>query len=85
MMGLKLKLDWYDKKTELGQGREYTKDFGDDPWVMDALGVPVEDNVNVGGFDVNDEWVVILQPHFVHVLDLSAYDYQVSFDYRDIW
>ncbi|WLH63287.1 colicin E3-like toxin immunity protein [Pseudomonas sp. FP2300] len=84
-MGLKLKLSWYDKKTELGEGREYSKDFGDDPWVLDALGVPVEDNINVGGFNVNDEWAGILQPHFEHALDLSMYDYQVSFDYRDIW
>ncbi|MBO1541715.1 colicin E3-like toxin immunity protein [Pseudomonas sp. OA65] len=84
-MGLKLKLDWYDKETELGEGREYSKDFGDDPWVLDALGVPVENNINIGGFDVGDEWARILQPHFEHTMDLAMYDYQVSFDYRDVW
>ncbi|WP_214510981.1 colicin E3-like toxin immunity protein [Pseudomonas brassicacearum] len=84
-MGLKLKLDWYDKKTELGEGREYSKDFGDDAFVLDALGVPVDGNINAGGFDVSNEWVEVLQPYFTHSLDLSTYDYQVSFDYRDVW
>jgi hypothetical protein len=84
-MGLKLKLDWYDKETELGEGREYSKDYGDDPFVLEELGVPVEDNINVGGFNVSGEWAGILQPHFKHFIDLSRYDYQVSFDYRDLW
>jgi len=84
-MGLKLKLSWYDKETELGEGREYSQDFGDDSWVLDELRVPVENNINVGGFNVDDKWAEILQPHFQHVLNLTLYDYQVSFDYRDDW
>lgn len=82
-MGLKLKLDWYDKNTELGEGQEYSKDLGDDSSVFDSLGMPVENNINVGGFDVEADWVCILQSYFEHVLDLSEYDYQVSFDYQN--
>ena len=36
-MGLKLRLDWYDKKTKLGEGEEYSNDLGDDLSVITAL------------------------------------------------
>ncbi|KPG98882.1 cloacin [Pseudomonas sp. RIT-PI-q] len=84
-MGLKIRLNWYDKKTEIGEGREYSQDFGDDTSVMDELGIEPENNINNGGFDVNGDWAVTLQSHFVHTIELSSYDYQVSFDYRDVW
>lgn len=84
-MGLKLKLSWYDKKTEMGVGREYSSDFGDDACVLNALGIAVENNINIGGFDVYQGWAEILQEHFKHILDLSKYDYQVSFEYRNVW
>ncbi|ERT10057.1 colicin E3-like toxin immunity protein, partial [Photorhabdus temperata] len=50
-----------------------------------GLGISTEDNINNGGFDVESKWVSVLQPHFCHQIDLSAYDYQISFDYRDLW
>ncbi|KAB0505332.1 MULTISPECIES: colicin E3-like toxin immunity protein [Pseudomonas] len=84
-MGLKIRLNWYDKKTEIGVGREYSKDFGDDASFMDELGIESENNINNGGFDVDGDWAVILQLYFVHTIELSSYDYQVSFDYRDAW
>lgn len=84
-MGLKVRLDWYDKKTDLGEGQEYSEDFGDDASLLSALGLPLENNVNNGGFDVEGAWVSVLQHYFSHAIDLSAYDYQVSFDYRDQW
>ena len=34
-MGLKVRLAWYDKKTELGEGKEDSQDFGDDVVVME--------------------------------------------------
>ena len=82
-MGLKLSLGWFDKQTDEGIGREYSRDFGDDPIVMDQLGVATKDSINNGEFDVIDQWVPILQPHFKHVIDLSVYDHQVAFEYRD--
>ncbi|KQW34676.1 MULTISPECIES: colicin E3-like toxin immunity protein [Pseudomonas] len=84
-MGLKVRLRWFDKETEVLVGKEYSKDFGDDSIVLDDLDLPLENNINNGGFDVSTEWAEILQPHFEHALDLSIYDYQVSFDYRDVW
>jgi hypothetical protein len=84
-MGLKVRLRWFDKKTEVLVEKEYSKDFGGDSTVLDDLDLPMENNINNGNFDVNTEWAEILQPHFEHALDLSMYDYQVSFDYRDVW
>lgn len=84
-MGLKVRLRWFDKETEVLVGKEYSKDFGDDSIVLDDLDFPLENNINNGNFDVSTEWAEILQPYFEHALDLSMYDYQVSFDYRDVW
>ncbi len=84
-MGLKISLEWYDKKSELGVGEEMSQDFGEDPIVLETLGIPIENNINNGGFNVEEGWIVHLQPHFQHAIDLSAYDYQVAFDYRDVW
>lgn len=84
-MGLKLRLEWYEKQTEIYQGEEYSIDFGDDASVLDALGVPIENSINNGGFDVGDHWVDVIQPHFRHSIALKTYDYQIAFDYRDIW
>jgi len=84
-MGLKIRLEWYDKRTEMGEGEELSKDFGDDGSVIEALGLPIEGNVNNGGFNVSAQWVDTLQPHFRHPIQLLSYDYQVAFVYRDQW
>ncbi|SDS50680.1 colicin E3-like toxin immunity protein [Pseudomonas granadensis] len=83
-MGLKARLEWYDQQTELGEGEELSKDFGEDSSLMDALGLPTE-SFNNGGIDVKSDWVNVLQPHFRHSIQFSSYDYQVSFIYRDQW
>lgn len=63
-MGLKIVLEWYDKRTAIGQGEELSKDLGDDESVLNALGIPVENNINNGGFNVLGHWVDIIQPFF---------------------
>ena len=40
-MGLKLRLEWFDRKTELLVGKEYSKDLGDDGSVIESLGLPL--------------------------------------------
>lgn len=84
-MGLKLRLEWYDKQTENYQGEEFSNDLGDDKSVLDALGIPVENNINNGGFDVPSHWTTIIQPYFRHTIEYTDHDYQLSFDYRDSW
>ncbi|WLG95571.1 colicin E3-like toxin immunity protein [Pseudomonas sp. FP198] len=82
-MGLQIRLRWFDKTSQLLIGKEYSKDFADDSSVMDDLDIPLEKNINNGNFDVNADWVEVLQPHFRHALDLSKHDYQISFDYQN--
>jgi hypothetical protein len=84
-MGLTLRLEWYDKQTELCQGEESSKDLGDDESILNALGIPVENNINNGGFNVGSHWVAVIQSHFQHPIVLDTYDYQIAFDYRDPW
>lgn len=84
-MGLKLRLEWYNKQTESYEGEDYSEDLGDDGSVIEALGIPIENNINNGGFNVPQEWIKILQPYFQHSIDWPTYVYQVSFDYRDSW
>lgn len=54
-MGLKIRLEWYDKETELGEGEELSQDFGDDGYVIEALDIPIDNNINNGGFDVGPQ------------------------------
>ena len=85
-MGLKIRLQWYDMRTELGEGTEFSNNFGDNMEIITiCLRIPTKNNVNNGFFDVEAEWIPILQPHFVHKITPTIYDYQVSFDYRDNW
>ncbi|CAI1777433.1 cloacin immunity family protein [Serratia proteamaculans] len=84
-MGLKLRLEWFDKKNELLVGKEDSKDFGDNGSVIEKLDLPLKDNINNGGFDVEGSWVTLLQSHFENKIELEKYWYQISFDYQDNW
>jgi hypothetical protein len=84
-MGLKVRLDWYDKETELGAGKEYSRDMGDDTSLIVALGLEGEPRMYDGGFDVLGEWIPVLQPFFDHLIDPGQFDYQISFRYRVAW
>ncbi|WP_420231579.1 colicin E3-like toxin immunity protein [Pseudomonas sp. ABY48] len=84
-MGLKLRLDWYDKKTELGEGEEYSNDLGDDLSVITALDLESEPEIYDGGFDVRAEWIPIIQPFFAHSIAPEKFDYQIALRYRVNW
>lgn len=84
-MGVKLRLDWYDKKTELGAGKEYSNDRGDNLSVITALNLESEPEIYDGGFDVRAEWIPIIQPFFAHPIEPKIFDYQIAFRYRTNW
>ncbi|WP_434674075.1 colicin E3-like toxin immunity protein [Pseudomonas sp. R1-15] len=84
-MGLKLRMDWYHPKTELGEGKEYSEDLREDMSPIAALGLENEPNIYDGGFDVLEEWIPILQPFFSHLIVPEEFDYQISFRYRIAW
>ena len=82
-MGLKLRLAWYDRNTGQGEGVEFSQDFGDNVSVMDELVLSIDHDINNGEFDVVNEWLTILQPLFMHPIDLGLFDYQISFNYKN--
>lgn len=84
-MGLKVHIQWFDKKTEDFIDKEYSLDLGDDDTVIIQTVNPKENIINNGWFDVISEWVPYLQKHLKHKIDLGKYDYQVAFAYRDKW
>ncbi|ABA74027.1 putative colicin immunity protein [Pseudomonas fluorescens Pf0-1] len=51
-MGLELRLEWYDTATLQFQGEESSRNLGDNESVLNALGIPVEGNINNGSFNV---------------------------------
>ena len=82
-MGLKLRLAWYGRNTGLGEGVEFSQDFGDDVSIMDELGLSIGHDINNGEFDVANEWLTILQPLVMHSIDLGLFNYQISFNYKN--
>ncbi|MCJ8207051.1 colicin E3-like toxin immunity protein [Pseudomonas sp. RGM2987] len=84
-MGLKLRLDWYDKETDLAGGKEYSKDMEDDLSVISELDLESEPEIYDGGFDVLAGWIPIIQPFFDHPIDPEKFDYQIAFRYRTKW
>jgi hypothetical protein len=84
-MGIKVRLEWYDKRTEALNADEYSIDFGDDDTILHALGLMDEFQIFDGGYNVLPTWIPILQRYFEHQIDPTLYDYQVSFRYRDHW
>jgi hypothetical protein len=85
-MGLKLKVNWYDKKSELLVGKEYSKDFGDDDFLIYETISPKEENIiNNGIFDLEQEWISQIKNHISHKIDMSKYDYFIAFEYNDTW
>ena len=84
-MGLKFRIQWFDKFTELGEGGERSSDQGDDLSVIESLELPTKTTINNGCFNVSNEWISILQPYFKHDINLEKYDYTVAFDYSDKW
>jgi hypothetical protein len=84
-MGLKLRLEWFDKTTELGIGTERSADLGEDYSVVDSLGLSVDDDINNGMFELREEWLLTIQPHFSHKIISSESDYFLALDYRKSW
>lgn len=85
-MGLKLRVYWFDKKTDDFIGEEYSKDFGDDDFLIDETVNPQDENIiNNGEFNLETEWVNNIQKHIIHKIEQDKYDYFIAFAYRDRW
>ncbi|QZN94055.1 colicin E3-like toxin immunity protein [Symbiopectobacterium purcellii] len=85
MMGVRVRIHWFDRGKTLSVGRECSADLGNDNTIFKSISLAVAHNVNNGNFPVEKHWVEKLQPLFFHWIDLEHYDYQVAFDYKDKW
>ncbi|KGE69979.1 MULTISPECIES: colicin E3-like toxin immunity protein [Pseudomonas] len=82
-MGLKVRLEWFDRTTECLSGTEKSVNLGDDYSVISQLGLSVDEDVNNGMFELRREWLPLIQTHFSHEIKLSESDYFIAFDYED--
>jgi hypothetical protein len=83
-MGLKVRLEWFDRATEWLSGTEDSADLGDDHSVISKLGLSVDEDVNNGMFELRREWLSLIQAYFSHQIVLSESDYFIAFDYEDV-
>ncbi|KWV80115.1 colicin transporter [Pseudomonas sp. PA-7-1E] len=81
-MGLKIRLEWFDRTTERLRGTESSADCGDDYSVISTLGLLSAAEVNNGMFELRREWLSVIQPRFSHEIALSESDYFIAFDYE---
>lgn len=81
-MGLKMRLEWFDRTTEWLRGTEDSADLGNDCSVISKLGLSIDEDVNNGMFELRREWLSLIQTHFSHEIDLSESDYFIAFDYE---
>lgn len=81
-MGLKVRLEWFDKTTEWLGGAEDSKDMGDDYSIVSKLGLSKEEAVNNGMFELRRDWLSHVQPFFAHEIALSQSDYFIALDYE---
>ncbi|MBC3302414.1 colicin E3-like toxin immunity protein [Pseudomonas sp. SWRI18] len=82
-MGLKVRLEWFDRTTEWLSGAEDSADLGDDYSVISELGLSVDEDVNNGMFELRREWLSQVQMYFSHEIALSESDYFIAFDYEE--
>lgn len=79
-MGLKVRLEWFDRTTERLLGEEVSADQGDDYSIVTKLGLSIDEDVNNGMFELRREWLPPVQPHFSHQIALSESDYFIALD-----
>ena len=82
-MGLKVRLEWFDRTTERLRGTEDSADLGDDYSLISKLGLSAAEDINNGMFDLQKEWLPLIKTYFSHEIALSESDYFIAFDYED--
>jgi hypothetical protein len=82
-MGLKVRLEWFDRTTERLRGTEDSADLGDDYSLISKLGLSAAEDVNNGMFELRREWLPLIGTYFSHEIALSESDYFIALDHED--
>lgn len=84
-MLMKIRLRWYEKHSNDLKADEYSADIADPDNVFEALGLGEETAIYADVFNVQPNWITIIQPHFQHMIEPDHHDYQLSFRYQGAW
>lgn len=78
-MSYKIRLQWFNKKTSEGEGKEFSGILDNSIYFLDKIGLSDEPQIYNGVYDVRNGWLQHIQPYFQHQINLQQYDYQLAF------
>ena len=78
-MSYKIKLQWFNKKSLEGEGKEFSGALDNSVYFLDKIGLSDEPQIYSGVYDVRTEWLQYIQPYFQHKINFQQYDYQLAF------
>ncbi|MBT0729346.1 colicin E3-like toxin immunity protein [Rosenbergiella nectarea] len=78
-MSYKIRLQWFNKQTSEGEGKEFSGVLDNSVYFLDKIGLSDEPQIYDGVYDVVIEWLPYIQSYFQHQLNLQRYDYQLAF------
>ena len=78
-MSYKMRLQWFNKKTSEGEGKEFSAIIDNSVYFLDKLGLSDETDIYDGGYDVKVDWLQYIQQYFKHQINFQRYDYQLAF------
>ncbi|TFF05848.1 cloacin [Pseudomonas sp. BCA14] len=84
-MAMKIRLRWYEKHSNDLKADEYSAEIPDPDSVFEALDLAEETAIYADVFNVLPSWIMIIQPHFQHMIEPDRLDYQISFRYQGAW
>jgi len=84
-MLMKIRLRWYEKHSNDLKADEYSADIADPDSVFEVLGLGEETAIYADVFNVQPNWMTIIQPYFQHMIEPNRLDYQISFRWQGTW
>lgn len=68
-------MQWFNKQTSEGEGKEFSGALDNSIYFLDKIGLSDEPQI----YDGVAEWLPYIQPYFQHQVNLQRYDYQLAF------
>jgi len=84
-MVMNIRLRWYEKHGDDLTADEYSADIEDSDSVFEVLGLGEETAIYADVFNVQPNWIRIIQQYFQHEIDPDHLDYQISFRHQGAW
>ncbi|MBV4413707.1 hypothetical protein J0B02_12915 [Enterobacteriaceae bacterium YMB-R22] len=78
-MSYRMRLQWFNKQTTEGEGKEFSAILDNSVYFLDKLGLSDESEIYDGGYVVKVDWLPYIQQYFQNQINLQQYDYQLAF------